>query len=244
MNKASRVEKYVAAAQRETELDRQEVERPKTGVFTGAYAENPITKEKMPVWIADYVLMGYGTGAIMAVPAHDERDFAFAKAHDLPIKQVVAPRIIDHDHPFQPDKPLVKRQMVHSIVKHPHEDKFIALHWKKQPWKTLVVGGVETGEDAVEGAIREILEETGYKHPKLVKRYPWVSTASTTPPTNKPTAMLCRKYFTLSWKIWVATKCRTPKRRYTTWYGPDLADIATHRSSRRTAFRSRLAAAW
>ncbi|KHF29265.1 Leucine--tRNA ligase [Anoxybacillus sp. BCO1] len=64
--------------------------KEKTGVFTGAYAINPANGEKLPIWIADYVLMSYGTGAIMAVPAHDERDYEFAKKFNLPIKQVVA----------------------------------------------------------------------------------------------------------------------------------------------------------
>ncbi len=86
----AKVEEYARQAQSETELERQAEERPKTGVFTGAYAVNPITKEQMPVWVADYVLAGYGTGAIMAVPAHDDRDFAFAKTFDLMIKQVVS----------------------------------------------------------------------------------------------------------------------------------------------------------
>ena len=63
----------------------------KTGVFTGAYALNPVTDERIPVWIADYVLMGYGTGAIMAVPSGDQRDFEFARAFDLPIRVVVQP---------------------------------------------------------------------------------------------------------------------------------------------------------
>ena len=65
--------------------------RPKTGVFTGAYAINPVTDERIPIWIADYVLMGYGTGAIMAVPSGDQRDFEFARAFDLPIRVVVQP---------------------------------------------------------------------------------------------------------------------------------------------------------
>ena len=65
--------------------------KEKTGVFIGAYAVNPVNGERIPVWIADYVLMGYGTGAIMAVPAHDERDWEFAKKFDLPIRQVVVP---------------------------------------------------------------------------------------------------------------------------------------------------------
>ena len=86
------VEAYVADARRETEIERMNTEREKTGVFIGAYAVNPMTNERIPIWIADYVLPGYGTGAIMAVPAHDERDFAFAKQFDLPVRYVVLPR--------------------------------------------------------------------------------------------------------------------------------------------------------
>ena len=86
------VDAYVANARRETEIERMSTEREKTGVFIGAYAVNPMTSERIPVWIADYVLPGYGTGAIMAVPAHDERDFAFARRYDLPIRYVVLPR--------------------------------------------------------------------------------------------------------------------------------------------------------
>ncbi len=86
------IETYRAAAAVKTERDRMADAKDKTGVFTGAYAVNPINDEKIPIWIADYVLMGYGTGAIMAVPAHDERDFAFAKKFDLEIRYVVAPQ--------------------------------------------------------------------------------------------------------------------------------------------------------
>ena len=85
------VNAYVAAAQHKSDLDRTTDTKEKTGVFTGAFAVNPVNNEKIPIWIADYVLMGYGTGAIMAVPAHDTRDFEFAKAFDLPIIQVVQP---------------------------------------------------------------------------------------------------------------------------------------------------------
>jgi leucyl-tRNA synthetase len=85
------VDAYVASARRETEIERMSTEREKTGVFIGAYAVNPMTSERIPIWIADYVLPGYGTGAIMAVPAHDERDFEFARTFDLPIRYVVVP---------------------------------------------------------------------------------------------------------------------------------------------------------
>ena len=82
------VDRYVEASSKKSELERQE-NKQKTGIFTGRYAINPVNGEKVPVWVADYVLGGYGTGAVMAVPAHDERDNEFAKTFDLPIIQVV-----------------------------------------------------------------------------------------------------------------------------------------------------------
>ncbi|MBM3963208.1 MAG: leucine--tRNA ligase, partial [Planctomycetes bacterium] len=85
------VEAYVTAAKQKTDLARTDLAKDKTGVFTGSYALNPATGEQIPVWVADYVLATYGTGAIMAVPGHDERDHAFAKAMGLPIVPVVAP---------------------------------------------------------------------------------------------------------------------------------------------------------
>ena len=81
---------YREEAQRKSELERTQLEKEKTGVFTGGYAINPVNNEKIPIWVADYVMMGYGTGAIMAVPAHDTRDFEFAKKFELPIRHVVA----------------------------------------------------------------------------------------------------------------------------------------------------------
>lgn len=88
-NQSSEVEKYLLRASKKSEQERKE-NKEKTGVFTGSYLENPLNKEKIPVWIADYVLMGYGTGAIMAVPGHDARDFEFAQKYNLPIQTVVA----------------------------------------------------------------------------------------------------------------------------------------------------------
>ncbi len=83
------VEQYVKQAAAKSDLERQEGSKEKTGVFTGAYAINPVTGGEVPIWIADYVLTGYGTGAIMAVPAHDERDGEFAAKFDLPVLQVI-----------------------------------------------------------------------------------------------------------------------------------------------------------
>jgi leucyl-tRNA synthetase len=84
------VEAYVERARKETEIDRLSTEREKNGVATGAFAINPVNGEQVPIWIAAYVLITYGTGAIMAVPAHDERDFEFARKFGLPIREVIA----------------------------------------------------------------------------------------------------------------------------------------------------------
>ncbi len=85
------VEDYIAQTLKKSAISRQIVDKTKTGAFTGAYAINPANKKRIPIWIADYVLMDYGTGAIMAVPAHDERDYEFAVAFDLPIVEVIRP---------------------------------------------------------------------------------------------------------------------------------------------------------
>ena len=83
-----KVEAYIQTSQQKSDVERQE-NKEKTGVFTGSYVINPVNGQKLPIWVADYVLGGYGTGAVMAVPAHDERDFAFAEKFDLPIIQVI-----------------------------------------------------------------------------------------------------------------------------------------------------------
>src|SRR5512138_877712 len=89
-NKAA-VEEYKLQAARQSDIQRGAADKEKTGVFTGGYAINPVNQERIPIWIADYVLMSYGTGAIMAVPAHDERDFAFARKYGLKIVPVIQP---------------------------------------------------------------------------------------------------------------------------------------------------------
>ncbi|RME41825.1 MAG: leucine--tRNA ligase [Planctomycetota bacterium] len=90
-DRKAEVEAYVKAAMRRSELERTAESKEKTGVFTGSYAINPVNGERIPIWVADYVLMGYGTGAIMAVPGGDTRDFEFARRFDLPIVAVVRP---------------------------------------------------------------------------------------------------------------------------------------------------------
>ena len=90
------VQTYQKAISSKSDLDRGDLNKDKSGVFTGAFAINPVNGKEIPIWIADYVMMGYGTGAIMAVPAHDERDFEFAEKYGLPVLQVVEPTN-DHD---------------------------------------------------------------------------------------------------------------------------------------------------
>ena len=88
-DRKAEVDAYISQAVRQSDIQREAVDKDKTGVFTGGYAVNPVNNEKIPIWIADYVLVTYGTGAIMAVPAHDERDFAFALKYGLPILPVI-----------------------------------------------------------------------------------------------------------------------------------------------------------
>ncbi len=95
------VEAYQFQAARQSDIQREAADKEKTGVFTGGYAINPVNGERIPIWIADYVLMTYGTGAIMAVPAHDERDFAFARKYNLPIVPVIQP-VDEQGNPIEP----------------------------------------------------------------------------------------------------------------------------------------------
>jgi leucyl-tRNA synthetase len=94
-DKKNEVDAYVKAASIKSDLDRTDLAKDKTGVFTGRYAFNPVHGKKIPIWVADYVLMGYGTGAIMAVPAHDTRDFEFAKKFDIPVVCILDPLTSD-----------------------------------------------------------------------------------------------------------------------------------------------------
>ncbi|TPW11723.1 MAG: leucyl-tRNA synthetase, partial [bacterium] len=108
----SEVTAYREASARKSDLQRQELEKEKTGCFTGGYAINPVNGERLPVWIADYVLMSYGTGAIMAVPAHDERDWQFARTYRLPIREVIAGGNIEREAFVDTGR----GQVIHSTV--------------------------------------------------------------------------------------------------------------------------------
>jgi leucyl-tRNA synthetase len=171
---ADRVDEYIKSAVKKSEIERTNDTKDKTGVFTGSYAINPATGEKVPVWVADYVLNGYGTGAIMAVPAHDERDNAFAEKFNLPIIQVIAPSLLDQENPPQAGKKDTDRKVVMCLIKHPTDGTYLTLRWNKFNWHNLVMGGIENGEDLEAAARREIQEETGYTDLELVDTLPTV----------------------------------------------------------------------
>ncbi|MFA5126872.1 MAG: class I tRNA ligase family protein [Patescibacteria group bacterium] len=164
------VKKYIVASRKKSDLERADLAREKTGIeLKGWRAINPINQEKIPIFVADYVTMGYGTGAIMAVPAHDQRDWEFAKKYKLPIREVIVPLRIDKKNPPVKGKRSVIRRTVHALVFNPKNGQVLCLKWKQHPWTGFIVGGVDDEEDIVAAARREVYEETGYKDLKFVK---------------------------------------------------------------------------
>lgn len=150
------VEAYREEAARKSEIERMNDTREKTGVFTGSYAINPVNGEKIPIWLADYVLAGYGTGAIMAVPAHDDRDFAFADKFGIPVKDVIA-------QDFGEELPEPKEvEGVVVIAYDPRTKQFMGLTNERNEKGWLVSGGHEEGETFEQTAYRELREEAGF----------------------------------------------------------------------------------
>ena len=155
---------YQKIAGEKTEVERTSEGKEKSGVkLEGIFAINPANGDKLPVFIADYVLAHYGTGAIMAVPAHDDRDYEFAKKFNLPIKTVIEPvtgEVKENEE---------KRRSIVALVRDPKNGKILSLNWgEKFGGQLFVGGGIEGGEDAESTAIREIKEETGYSEIRLV----------------------------------------------------------------------------
>jgi len=120
------VEQYKEFARKQTEIERMSTVKEKTGVFTGGYAINPVNNEKVPIWIADYVLAGYGTGCVMAVPAHDERDFEFARKFNLPIRRVIRGRDgMPDELPFIEDGALVDSMEFSGMTSEKARDEIV-----------------------------------------------------------------------------------------------------------------------
>ncbi|HVW82758.1 MAG TPA: alpha/beta fold hydrolase [Candidatus Paceibacterota bacterium] len=171
---AAEVRAYIAAAAQKTEIERSAEGREKTGVeLKGVKAINPATKEEIPIYVADYVLGGYGTGAIMAVPAHDERDHEFAQKFGLPIKQVIEPTYEQTTEPgrIREGEPFDHREAIIAIVKHWSDDTYLALKWKEVAWGTFITGGIEEGQTPETAAKAELREEIGYTDARFVKDF-------------------------------------------------------------------------
>jgi 8-oxo-dGTP pyrophosphatase MutT (NUDIX family) len=149
--------RYIVESKKITELERVAENKEKTGVeLKGIKAINPANGEEIPVWIADYVLADYGTGAIMAVPAHDERDFAFAKKYHLSIKEVIV-------NVFgEKSKTAVRRDSVAGIIYRSIDKKILLLFNRKTNEYEIPSGGKEDGEDDLATLTREVKEESGY----------------------------------------------------------------------------------
>lgn len=165
---------YRKKAAEKSEFERTKLVKEKTGVVVeGISCINPVTNEKVRLVVADYVMLGYGTGAIMAVPAHDDRDFDFAKKFNLDIKQVIAMDYTDITNPPKEGMPNKEGNGVLVVVKHWSEEKYLCAIWKNYDWKNLITGGIEPGETALETAVREVKEETGYVDVKNVSYIPF-----------------------------------------------------------------------
>jgi leucyl-tRNA synthetase len=160
-------EKYITDAKSKSDQDRTADNKEKTGVWTGSFVVNPYNGESFPLWIADYVLGHYGTGAVMAVPAHDERDFEFAKKYNLSIKQSIAPKFtFSWEIEPRKEKDTIVRNCVDALME--NQDWEILL-LKESRWIHLPWGGLD-GEDEITALRREILEETGYTDIDIWKR--------------------------------------------------------------------------
>ncbi len=168
-DKKAEVEAYKKACALKNDLERTELNKEKTGVFTGAYAINPVNNKEIPIYISDYVLATYGTGAIMAVPAHDDRDYEFAQKFNIPIIQVLE-EVTGTPH----DKEEKKNSIV-AVVYDEKENKYLTLNWGKKGGRLFIGGTIKEGETPLECAQREIAEETGFTSLEFVKELPKIN---------------------------------------------------------------------
>ncbi len=150
------IEEYQRICATKSELERTELNKDKTGVFTGAYAINPVNNKEIPIWISDYVLAAYGTGAIMAVPAHDDRDYEFAKKFNIPIIQVL------EEETGETKENESQKNSIVAIVHDQETDQYLTINWHQLGGRLFIGGTIKEGETPLECALREVAEETGY----------------------------------------------------------------------------------
>ncbi len=169
MDKKEEVEKYKKECASKSDLERTELNKDKTGVFIGAYAINPVNGESIPIYISDYVLSTYGEGAIMAVPAHDDRDYEFARKFNIPIIQVLEEVTgTPHDNEF-------KKNSIVAIVYDEENDKYLTINWHDKGGRLFIGGTIKEGETPLDCAMREIAEETGYTDLEFVCEVPKIN---------------------------------------------------------------------
>ena len=174
------VSEYVRGVKKISELERTRGDKEKTGVeLKGIKAINPANGEEIPVWVADYVLAGYGTGAVMAVPAHDERDFEFAKKYNLPIRQVIMPCANDSINPPREGLTEVKRNTVIVFLRNKQTGKYAILDWHGSLTGivTGIMGGIEENQTPEEAVLAEIKEEASLTDVKIIKKLNWITAA-------------------------------------------------------------------
>ncbi|MDB4979233.1 MAG: leucyl-tRNA synthetase, partial [Candidatus Peribacteria bacterium] len=171
------VDAYKKLASKKTEIQRKELNKDKSGVFTGAYAINPVNNEKMPIWIADYVLTNYGTGAIMAVPGHDERDWEFAKKYNLPILEVVKGGKV-HEAVYTGDGEMVNSDFVNGLKTEEARKKMIEWLEEKGIGKKIVNFRLRdwlVSRQRYWGApIPIVYDPQGNAHPVPEEHLPWL----------------------------------------------------------------------
>ncbi len=163
------VENYKDTCKHKSDMERTELNKDKTGVFTGAYAINPVNKMKIPIYISDYVLATYGTGAIMAVPAHDERDYDFAQKFNIPIVQVL------EEVTGTPHENETKKNSIVAIVYDEEKQKYLTINWHDLGGRLFIGGTIKDNETALECAKREVEEETGYIDLELISELPKIN---------------------------------------------------------------------